>query len=97
LKEAITRVESIFGVMRKCSTPMAEGDHPELDNSPLLKDDKHRKYQMIIGMLNWVFAIGRLDVTFSTSYLSSFTACPRCGHLDRALHVFRFRVLEETT
>jgi hypothetical protein len=82
LNEAISRVESIFGVMRKCSTPMPAGDHPELDDSPLLNDDQHRKYQMIIGMLNWVVTIGRLDVAFSTSSLSRFTACPRCGHLD---------------
>jgi hypothetical protein len=90
LKEALARVESIFGSLRKCSVPMTAGDHPELDDSPLLNDDKHRKYQMIIGMLNWVVTIGRLDVAFSTSSLSRFTACPREGHLDRSLHVFGY-------
>jgi hypothetical protein len=76
--------------MKKCSVPMTAGDHPELNESPLLNNNKHRKYQMIIGMLNWVITIGRLDVAFSTSSLSHFTACPRCGHLDRALHVFGY-------
>jgi hypothetical protein len=77
LKEAVSRVVSIFEIMRRCFTPIYPGDHPELDDSPLLNNDKHQKYQIIIRMLNWVITIGRLDVAFSTSSLSHFTACPR--------------------
>jgi hypothetical protein len=76
--------------MKKCSVPMTAGDHPELNDSPLLNNDKHQNYQMIIGILNWVVTFGRLEVAFSTSSLSRFTVCPRCEHLDRALHVFGY-------
>jgi hypothetical protein len=66
-------MESIFGVMKKCSTPMPAGDHPELNDSPLLNNGKHRKYLMIIGMRNWVVVMmRRLDIAFSTSSLSPF-------------------------
>jgi hypothetical protein len=62
VKEAISRMEAIFGIIQKCSTPMVARDHPELDDdSPLLNNDKHRKYQMIIGKLNWAVTIGRLQ------------------------------------
>lgn len=37
----------------KRDVPMKHGDHPEEDGSELLDDDDHRKYQMLIGMLNW--------------------------------------------
>ena len=40
---------------------MATGDHPEGD---LLSDDMHQKYQMLIGMLNWVVPLGRLETVF---------------------------------
>jgi hypothetical protein len=90
LGEAIKRVESMFGVLNKYSVPMPAGDHPELDTSELLSDDEHKKYQMLIGMLIWIVVIGRLDVCHATSSLSRFTACPRKGHLERAIHIFGF-------
>jgi hypothetical protein len=90
LTEALLRVEGMFGNLNKNSIPMAAGDHPELDTSPLLNDDEHRKYQMLLGMLNWIVQIGRFDVAYATASLSRFTACPRKGHLTRALRVFSY-------
>ena len=45
---------------------------------------------MLMGILIWVVGLGRFDVAHATSYLSRFSACPREGHLSRALHVFGF-------
>jgi hypothetical protein len=91
LKEALLRVEQMYSTsLKKFSIPMTSGDHPELDDTPLLDDDEHKKYQMLIGMLNWIVTIGRLDVCHATSSLSRFTACPREGHLERAKQVFGY-------
>ena len=91
IKEGIARVEGLLGKqLSKHDTPMAAGDHPELDDSQILNDEDHTKYQMLIGMLNWIVTIGRLDIAFATSSLSRFVACPRKGHLDRALYVFGY-------
>jgi hypothetical protein len=90
LTEAIVRVQSMFGMLSKHSTPLPAGDHPEMDDSPLCSDDGHRKFQMLMGMLNWVVTIGRLDVAHATMSLSRFAACPREGHLVRALRVFGY-------
>ena len=51
-KDAVDRVERIYGCLPKVSTPIPVTDcHPELDESPLLELDDHRKYQMLLGML----------------------------------------------
>ena len=90
IKEALVRIELMFGTITKSTVPMASGDHPEMDESEPLDDEKHRKFQMLIGILNWIVTIGRLDVAFATMSLSRFSACPRMGHLDRALKVFGY-------
>jgi hypothetical protein len=90
LKEALSRVETMFGILTKKSVPLPGGDHPEMDTSAVLNDDEHRKFQMLIGMLNWIVSIGRFDVAHATSSLARFTSCPRKGHLDRALLVFGY-------
>ena len=38
----------------------------------LLNDEYHAKYQMLIGMLNWIVTLGRLEIDFAVSSLSSF-------------------------
>ena len=88
IKEGIRRIENMFGTLIKHDIPMAAGDHPELDKSKHLDDDEHTKYQMLIGMLNWIVTIGRIDIAFAVSSLSRFIACPRQGHMGRALYVF---------
>jgi len=90
VKESLRRVESMFGVLTKHDIPMVTGDHPEMDDSLVLSGDMHQKYQMLVGILNWIVALGRLDICFATSSLSRFVACPRQGHLDRALYVFGY-------
>lgn len=90
LTEAIVRVEAIFGDLPKKDMPMPAGDHPEMDVSSPLDDESHRKYQMLIGMLNWIVCLGRVDIAFATSSLSRFTACPRKGHLERVLRIFGY-------
>ena len=59
-------------------------------HSELLDDKDHQQYQMLIGMLNWIVCIGRMDVAYATAPLSRFTACPRKGHRDRALRIFGY-------
>jgi hypothetical protein len=81
---AIKRVERMFGSLKKHSHPMETGDHPELDESDIMSDEGHQKYQMLMGILVWVVTIGRINVAHSTSSLSRFTACPQKGHQDRA-------------
>ena len=45
---------------------------------------------MLIGMLNWLVTIGRIDVAYATSSMSRFTACPRKGHLERVMKIYGY-------
>ena len=90
-KEAIDRVERIFGTLSKESTPLPVTElHPELDTSPLLGLDDHRKYQMLLGMLQWLVTICRPDLCNVVASLNRFGACPRETHLDLAVRTFGY-------
>ena len=90
LLEALRRVEEMFGAISKESTPLPSNDHPEMDTSDPLKPEEHRKFQMLIGMLNWLVSIGRFDVAYAVSLMARFVACPRQGHLKRAIRIFGY-------
>ena len=90
-KEAIDRVDRIFGCQAKVSTPLPVTDcHPELDTSPLLGLDDHRKFQMLLGMLQWLVMICRPDLCHLVASLNRFGACPREYHLDLAVRSFGY-------
>ena len=71
-------------------SPAEANDHPELDDSELLDAEGIQQYQSLIGMLQWIISIGRFDVQTAVMTLSSFRACPRRGHLDRAKRIFGY-------
>jgi hypothetical protein len=90
VKEAVHRVENMFGTLTKHDIPMVSSDHPEMDDSNILTGEIHQKCQMLVGILNWIVSLGRLDIGYATASLSRFVACPRQGHLDRALYTFGY-------
>ena len=89
--EAVAKVERIFGTLPMESTPLPKDDcHPEMDDSPLLDLDGHRKFQMLLGMLQWLVTIGRPDLCNLVSSLNRFGAAPREYHLDLAVRSFSY-------
>ena len=89
--EAIKKVEAEFWCLRQTKTPMPTSDcHPELDNTPLLSLDDHRRFQMLLGMLQWMVTIGRPDLCHGVAMLNRFGACPREYHLELALGMFEY-------
>jgi hypothetical protein len=73
--------------MRESKYPMAEGYHPELDDTMLLDDSMSTKYRAIIGSLNWTVILGRFDVMYATNTLARFSMAPRLGHLEAAKRI----------
>jgi hypothetical protein len=49
----------------KFPSPIAKGDNPELDTSELLDSKGIEMYHSMIGALQWVVTIGRLDITIA--------------------------------
>eukprot|EP00804_Cyclotella_cryptica_P024391 CCRYP_018575-RA/>CCRYP_018575-RA protein AED:0.15 eAED:0.15 QI:0/0/0/1/0/0/4/0/667 len=63
---------------------------PEEDVTPLLEPEVATYYMQLIGILRWMCELGRIDICTEVSMLSSYSAMPREGHLEAALHVFSY-------
>ena len=85
IERMITQHESLFGCKPKqnVSSPLERNDHPELDVTDLIDDDGIRKYQSLLGILQWTITLGRFDIATAVATMSSFRVAPRQGHLDR--------------
>ena len=75
---------------RQYSSPLEHGDHPELDTSEELGTLDTKKYQSMIGSLQWAISLGRLDICTAVMTLSSFRVTPRIGHLKRAQRIYGY-------
>ena len=81
MNEAYTK---LFGAPPKhASSPLEKGDHPELDSSHKLGPEDVKRYQSLIGSLQWLVSLGRLDIATAVMTMSGFRVAPRKGHMDR--------------
>ena len=89
IKNSVERLErqldKPFGTS---STPMAEADHPELDDSPLCSEKEATLYRSMVGSANWIVTLGRFDIAFALQSLARFSMAPRVGHLKRMNKLF---------
>jgi hypothetical protein len=69
---------------------LEQGDHPEQDTCELLDMKGVKLYQSLIGSLQWIVQLGRLDITTAVMSMSSYCAAPRKGHLDRLKRIIRY-------
>ena len=70
--------------------PLEKGYHPDLDASKYLDKDGTQKHQSLIGAMQWVASLGRLEVNTAVMALASFRAEPREGYLNRARQVVSY-------
>ena len=90
-KETISYVERIYGCLPKNSTPMPVKDyHPKLDDTPLLGLDDHRKFQMLLGILQLMVTIDKPELCQVVSSLDRFGVCPDEGHFNFAVCCFGY-------
>ena len=74
----------------RCTTPFPCGYRPEIDSTPELNAAEAAYYQELVGVVRWGVELGRIDINFECSVLSSHTALPREGHMDVILHLFGY-------
>ena len=75
---------------REYTSPLEKGDHPEIDNSEELNEEGIKKYQTMIGCLQWAVSLGRLDIQIAAMTMSRFRVAPRQGHLDRLKRMYGY-------
>ena len=91
VKKMLAAYEVMFqGKPKEYSSPMAEGDHPELDNSEEMDIHGIKQYQSLIGALQWAITLGRLDLLAGVATMSSFRVAPRKGHLHRLKRMYGY-------
>lgn len=91
INQVVPKIEKRIGKdFPKAKTSMAEGAHPELDDSSFLNAEGTELYQSIIGSANWVINLGRLDIHYATTILSRFINAPREGHLKAAIRILGY-------
>jgi hypothetical protein len=88
IKRMLANYERMFGIMPKeYNAPLEAGDHPELDTSEFLDNDGIKKYQSLIGALQWAISLCRYDINCAVMTMGRFRTAPRKGHLERLKHI----------
>ncbi|GAX18752.1 hypothetical protein FisN_26Hu045 [Fistulifera solaris] len=91
LERMFVNYERVFGQKpRNYQSPLEPNDHPELDTSEFLDDEKTKTYQSLIGALQWLVTIGRIDIFTAVMSMSSFRSEPRFGHMDRVKRIYGY-------
>jgi hypothetical protein len=83
--------ENMYGRKpREYTSPLDKGDHPEIDQTTELDNDGIKKYQTMIGCLQWAVSLGRFDIQTATMTMSRFRVAPRVGHLERLKRMYGY-------
>jgi hypothetical protein len=72
------------------ASPLEKGDIPELDTSELLDSKGIEMHQSMMGALQWLVTIVRLDITTAVMTMAGFRMAPRVGHLDELNRIYGY-------
>jgi Reverse transcriptase (RNA-dependent DNA polymerase) len=92
IEKIVDNYERLFGSKPKTNvtSPLEKGDHPELDTTEEEEVDGIKRYQSLIGALQWAISLGRFDIATAVMTLSKFRAAPRKGHTSRVKRIFGY-------
>jgi hypothetical protein len=91
IEKLIKTYEKSFGIKPKeFASPLEKGDHPELDTLELCTTEQVAHYQSMIGSLQWIVTIGRLNIHMAVMTMSGFHISPRNGHLERLRRIYGY-------
>jgi len=79
-----------FASDKSAERPLPISYRPEVDVSDLLNDELGSRYLNLIGVLRWACELGRVDILFEVSIMSSHSAMPRIGHLQMLYRIFAY-------
>ena len=68
--------------LKKQSSPLLNGDHPELDDSAFKSEEGQSKYLSMISTAQCLVTLGRFDIASTVSTLSSYMVAPHEDHLE---------------
>ena len=71
-------------------SPLEPNDHPEMDDSAILEEKGRAQYLSMIGQLQWLVTLGRIDVMSAATTMARFRIEPRDGHLKRLKRIYGY-------
>ena len=74
----------------KTKLPWPSTYRSEVDVSPELGAYEAAYFQSLVGVLRWIFELGRSDLAMENSDMASIMALPRKGHLKVLFQMFAF-------
>jgi hypothetical protein len=87
----IANYEVMFGSNpTEYSAPMIAKDHPELNTTPELDENGNKKYQSLIGALQWLVTLGCFDILIAFTTMSGLFIAPREGHLEHLKRIIGY-------
>eukprot|EP00957_Ditylum_brightwellii_P025722 1946684-Ditylum_brightwellii.AAC.1 len=93
VKRMMASYEQLFGEpvpKLEVHAQLEPGDHPEIDDSPLLGFEDIKKYWQMIGEMQWAVSLGQTDIIAATMTMARFRSAPRQGHLKHLKHIYCF-------
>jgi hypothetical protein len=95
IDKLVKNYEKSFGMKPNTSvtSPLEKGDHPELDTSEICATEQIAQYQSMIGALQWIVTIGRIDINTAVMTMSGFCMAPRVGHLNRLKRIYGYLLM----
>ena len=75
---------------KHADSPLVGEDHPELDDSELCDEEGMSIYQTLIGQVQWIISLGRVDVFVACMTMSQWRAAPCTGYLDRVKRIYGY-------
>ena len=97
VKCAVGEVEKELGevhhqlrLLSKVSMLLSAGYRPEVDGTKLLGARQASYFQGLIGVLQWICELGRIDILHDVAVLLQFLVAPREGNLEQCLHIFAY-------
>jgi hypothetical protein len=91
IEKMVNQYTSMFGSKPKeYTSPLEKGDHPEIDTSEELGMEGIKKYQSMLGSLQWAVSLGRFDIHTATMTMSRFRIAPRKGHIERLQRIYGY-------
>ena len=85
-----TNMPQSWKLLAKAEMPMRASYRPELDVSLELNHHDASYYQSLIGVLQWIVELGRIDICLEVLMLSFDLALPHEGHLEQVFQVFGY-------
>ena len=95
LKQALSTARIIFDYdtyddIKGRNTVLDKDKDYDNEDTDLLNPIFHKKYLKLVGILNWLSELGRIDITYATRKLSTYNASPRIVHWEALRHIFGY-------